>query len=32
VFDVAGTRVRELKEFGEGIMLYFYFLRWEPPA
>jgi hypothetical protein len=28
VFDVWSTRVRELKEFGEGTMLYFYFLRW----
>jgi hypothetical protein len=27
-FDVWSTRVRDLKEFGVGHMMYFYFLRW----
>jgi hypothetical protein len=27
-FDVWSTKVRDLKEFGVGHMLYFYFLNW----
>lgn len=27
-FDVSSSRVRDLKEFGVGHMMYFYFLFW----
>jgi hypothetical protein len=27
-FDLWSSRVRDLKEFGVGHMMYFYFLRW----